>query len=102
MSKCCEFTGKKAMVGNNVSHAQNKTKRHFLPNVNRIKLPSDSLQQSYQFRISNAALRTVEKKGGLDQFILSAKDHVLSPRALKIKRDIMKTIKSQTASNNKN
>jgi len=90
MSRVCELTGKRPMVGNNVSHANNKTKRRFLPNLQDVSLISDTLGQTYRLRISSAALRTVDHRGGLDAFLARAKDGDLSERALKIKRDIEK------------
>lgn len=90
MSRRCELTGKGPMVGNNVSHANNKTKRRFLPNLNEVTLNSDILGQSFKFRISAAALRTVDHRGGLDGFMTKAKDAELSARALKVKKDIQK------------
>lgn len=90
MSRRCELTGKGVQVGNNVSHANNKTKRRFLPNLNEVTLTSETLGQSYGFRISAAALRTVDHRGGLDAFLAKADDAELSPKALKVKRDIAK------------
>ena len=90
MSRKCELTGKGPMVGNNVSHAQNKTKRRFLPNLNDVTLASEVLGQSFKFRVSASALRTVDHRGGLDGFMAKAKDAELSARALKVKKDIAK------------
>ena len=90
MSRRCELTGKGPMVGNNVSHANNKTKRRFLPNLNDVSLMSDTLGRTFRLRISSSALRTVDHRGGLDAFLARAKDADLSPNALKIKRDIEK------------
>jgi large subunit ribosomal protein L28 len=90
MSRVCELTGKGPMSGNNVSHAKNRTRRRFLPNLNDITLISDVMGQSYKLRISASALRTVDHRGGLDHFLAKAKDEELSPRALKIKKDIAK------------
>ncbi|QYK42650.1 MAG: 50S ribosomal protein L28 [Paracoccaceae bacterium] len=94
MSRVCELSGKGPMVGNNISHANNKTKRRFLPNLNEVTLISDILGQSFKLRISAHALRTVDHRGGLDGFLAKAKDDELSPKALKIKRDVEK---AQTA-----
>jgi large subunit ribosomal protein L28 len=94
MSRRCELTGKSPMVGNNVSHANNRTKRRFLPNLNEVTLASEALNASYSLRISAAALRSVDHRGGLDAFLSKADDADLSPRALKLKRDIAK---AQTA-----
>ena len=90
MSRVCELTGKKVMVGNNVSHANNKTKRKFYPNLNAVTLTSDGLDRSFKFKVSAAALRSVDHKGGLDKFLSKAKDENLSPKALKIKKDLEK------------
>lgn len=90
MSRRCELTGKGPMSGNNVSHANNKTKRRFLPNLNDVTLASVATGQSYKLRISAAALRTVDHRGGLDAFMAKAKDAELSSKALKIKKDILK------------
>ena len=90
MSRVCELTGKGPMTGNMVSHANNKTRRRFLPNLNEVTLISDVLGQSFRLRISAAALRTVDHRGGLDAFLAKAKDDELSPAALKIKKEIAK------------
>ena len=95
MSRVCELTGKGPMSGNNVSHANNKTKRRFLPNRTEVNLGSEILDRSFKLRISNSALRTVDARGGLDAVLLRAKDDVLSPRALKIKREIAKAQAAQ-------
>ena len=90
MSRRCEFTGKGPMSGNNVSHANNKTKRRFLPNLNDVTLASDTLGRSFKFKISAAALRSVDHRGGLDAYLAKAKDAELSPAALKVKKEIAK------------
>ncbi len=90
MSRVCELTGKAPQSGNNVSHAKNRTKRRFLPNLNDVTLSSETLGQSFKFRISAAALRSVDHRGGLDAFFAKANDAELSSRALKVKRDIAK------------
>lgn len=90
MSRVCELTGKGPMSGNNVSHANNKTRRRFLPNLNDVTLISDVLGQSFKLRISAAGLRSVDHRGGLDAYLAKAKDEELSPRALRIKKDIEK------------
>jgi large subunit ribosomal protein L28 len=90
MSRRCELTGKGAMVGNNVSHANNKTKRRFLPNLTEVSLASETLGQTHRFRIAAATLRTVDHRGGLDAFLAQAPDAELSPKALKLKRAIEK------------
>jgi len=90
MSRRCELTGKGPMSGNNVSHAKNRTRRRFLPNLQDVSLMSESLGRSFKLRISNAALRTVDHRGGLDAFFAKSKDAELSAAALKIKKDIAK------------
>ncbi|MEE9387884.1 MAG: 50S ribosomal protein L28 [Paracoccaceae bacterium] len=90
MSRRCELTGKGPMTGNNVSHAKNRTRRRFLPNLNDVSLMSDALGRSFKLRISAAALRTVDHRGGLDAFLAKAKDIELSTSAMKIKKDIAK------------
>ncbi len=90
MSRTCELTGKKPMVGHKVSHSNIKTKRRYLPNLVNVTVHSDAMGQSYSARISAAALRTVDKRGGLDAFLAKAKDEELSARMLKIKREITK------------
>ncbi len=90
MSRKCELTGKGPMVGNNVSHANNRTKRRFLPNLQDVTLESESLGRSFRLRISNHALRSVDHRGGLDAFLAKAKDEELSSDALAIKKEIAK------------
>ena len=90
MSRVCELSGKGPMTGNNISHANNKTRRRFLPNLNDVTLQSDVLGQSFKLRISAHALRSVDHRGGLDAFLARAKDVELSADALKIKREIAK------------
>ena len=90
MSRRCELTGKGPMVGNNVSHANNKTKRRFLPNLNEVSLMSEALGRTFRLRVSSSALRTVDHRGGLDTFLLKARNADLSDTALKIKRDLQK------------
>ena len=98
MSRRCELTGIGPMVGNNVSHSNIKTKRRFLPALSPATLQSDALGQSFKLRVSNAALRTLDYKGGLDVFLAGARDEQLSPRALKIKRQVKaKLAAAQTA-----
>jgi large subunit ribosomal protein L28 len=76
------------MVGHNVSHSNIKTKRRFLPALKAIRLQSDSLGQTFTLKVSNAALRTLDFRGGLDVFLVKARDELLSPRALKIKKQV--------------
>ena len=88
MSRRCELTGKGPMTGNNVSHANNRTRRRFLPNLNDVTLMSDTLGRSFRLRVSAAALRSVDHRGGLDAYLARARDSELSARALKIKKEI--------------
>ncbi|WP_238365822.1 50S ribosomal protein L28 [Mesobacterium pallidum] len=90
MSRVCELTGKGPMTGNNVSHANNKTRRRFLPNLNDTTLQSETLGRGIKLRISAHALRSVDHRGGLDKFLAKAKDSELSANALKVKKEIMK------------
>jgi len=90
MSRRCELTGKGVMSGHNVSHSNIKTKRRYLPNLNAVTLESETLNRSFRLRIAAAALRTVDHRGGLDAFLLKARDEELSPRALDIKREVVK------------
>jgi large subunit ribosomal protein L28 len=86
----CELTGKTRQIGHRVSHSNRKTKRRFLPNLLSVTLMSDSLGRSVRLRISANALKTVDHRGGLDAFLLAAKDVELSPRALDLKRQVVK------------
>ena len=97
MSRRCELTGKGLLVGNNVSHANNKTKRVYRPNLQTISLASEALGNSYKLKISMNALRSVDRSGGLDPFILKCKDAVLSDKALKLKRAIAKKLAAKVA-----
>ena len=90
MSRVCELTGKGPMTGNNVSHANNKTRRRFLPNLNDVTLQSETLGRGVKMRISAHALRSVDHRGGLDKFLAKAKDTDLSANALKVKKEIAK------------
>ena len=94
MSRRCELSGKAVMSGNNVSHANRKTRRRFLPNLCQVTLISDALCRQVSLRVSAHALRSVEHNGGLDPILLKASDAQLSARALKLKRQIEK---AQTA-----
>lgn len=97
MSRRCELTGVGPMVGHNVSHSNIKTKRRFLPALAPATLVSEVLGQSFKLRITNAALRTLDFKGGLDPVIVKLKDENLSPRALKIKRQVKAKLAEQAA-----
>ena len=89
MSKICELTGKKPAKGHNVSHANNKTKRRFLPGIKKVKFKSDLLKKNIKFNVSNSALRTVDYKGGIDKFLKSAKSFRLSKKAKKLRVKII-------------
>jgi len=89
MARRCELTGKAVLTGHNVSHANNKTKRRFLPNLKSVTLLSDALDRSVRLRISTNALRTVEHRGGLDAFLVKAREEDLSPRAAKLRKDVL-------------
>ena len=97
MSRRCELTGVGPMVGHNVSHSNIKTKRRFLPALSPATLQSDALGQSFRLRVTNAALRTVDSKGGLDAVLVKARDENLSARALKIKRQLKAKLAEQPA-----
>lgn len=97
MSRRCELTGVGPMVGHNVSHSNIKTKRRFLPALSPATLQSEALGQSFRLRVSNAALRTLDFKGGLDSFLVGARDENLSPRALKIKKQVKAKLAAQPA-----
>ncbi|MFE9084980.1 50S ribosomal protein L28 [Brevundimonas sp. NPDC003935] len=97
MSRRCELTGIGPMVGHNVSHSNIKTKRRFLPSLKTVKVASESLGQTFSLRISNAALRTLDYKGGLDAFIVKARDEKLSVAAQRIKRQVKAKLAEQTA-----
>jgi large subunit ribosomal protein L28 len=97
MSRRCELTGVGPMTGHNVSHSNIKTKRRFLPALAPASLQSESLGQTFKLKISNAARRTLDFRGGLDVFLLKAKDEALSPRALKIKRQVKAKLASAPA-----
>lgn len=90
MARRCELTGIGPQTGHNVSHANNKTKRRFLPNLCNVTLHSDALGRGFKMRVAASALRTVDHVGGLDAYLKKAKDDVLSPAALKIKRELSK------------
>ena len=90
MSRICELTGKGRLTGNNVSHANNKTKRVFLPNLQNVTLMSEGLDRSFKFRVSAHGIRSVEHVGGLDNWLRKTADTKLSSNALKVKRELAK------------
>ena len=97
MTRRCEFTGKGALVGHLVSHANNKTKRRYLPNLQEVSLLSDILGQPVRLTVSANGLRTIEHNGGLDAYLLSTRDAKLPEAALKVKRRIKKAQASKAA-----
>jgi large subunit ribosomal protein L28 len=90
MSRRCELTGKAAQTGHKVSHSNRKTKRRFLPNLCNVTFISDTLNRSVKLRVSANALKSVDHRGGLDAFLMKAKDEELSPEARNLKREIEK------------
>ena len=96
MSRICELTGKGRQVGNNVSHANNKTKRTFLPNLQNVTLLSDALERGVKLRVSTHGLRSIEHVGGLDNWLLKTRDTDLSLRVRRLKREIAKKIATTT------
>ena len=89
MSRKCELTGKSPLKGHRVSHANNKTKRKFFPNLKKVTFKSEILRKNVKLQISNAALRTVDYKGGLDNFLKTVKAHKLSKKAKELKSQII-------------
>ena len=89
MAKRCQLTGKSVMSGNNVSHANNRTRRRFLPNLQNTRLQSEILERRVCLRVSTSAMRTVEKHGGLDAYLLQARNADLAVEAQKLKREIV-------------
>ena len=90
MSRRCDLTGKTAQTGHKVSHSNRKTKRRFLPNLCSVTLMSDALGRSVRLRVSANALKSIDHRGGLDAFLAKAKDEHLAPRALELKRQILR------------
>ncbi len=90
MARRCELTGKGVQAGNNVSHAKNRTRRRFLPNVHDVSMLSDALGRPVRLKISRQAQRSVDHNGGLDNFLMKTKDEKLSQRALRIKKQVRK------------
>ena len=97
MSRRCELTGVNRQIGHKVSHSNIKTKREFKPNLVDVTLSSDALGQSYKLRITAAALRSVDHRGGLDAYLLKASEDTLSTRAAKIRRDVKKKLAETVA-----
>ena len=97
MARRCELTGKGVLAGNNVSHAKNRTRRRFLPNVQDVSLLSDALGRPVRLKISRQAQRSVDHNGGLDNFLMKAKDNNLSLRARRLKKQVRKVREAQEA-----
>ncbi|MGD9638149.1 MAG: 50S ribosomal protein L28 [Alphaproteobacteria bacterium] len=97
MAKRCTLTGKGVMTGNNVSHANNKTRRRFLPNLQNVSLLSETLQTTISMRICSSTLRTIEHKGGIDAFLLSTSKSKLTEEARRIRRRIEKVANRKEA-----
>ena len=89
MSSKCQLTGKKYLSGNNVSHAKNRTKRRFLPNLQNISFLSDKLGKKIQLKVAASTIRTVEKKGGLDEYLINTSNTKLASAGLKLKKLIL-------------
>jgi large subunit ribosomal protein L28 len=92
MSWRCDLTGKKPLVGHKVSHSNTKTKRRFMPNLQNVTLISDALGRSFKVRVSTNALRTVDHRGGLDAFLIKAKEADLAPKMVTVKRQLAKKL----------
>ena len=90
MSRRCELSGKAVQAGNTVSHANNKARRRFLPNLNQVTLISDALGRTVRLRLSTNGIRSVEHRGGLDAFLVKARDSELSPDVARLKKRILK------------
>jgi large subunit ribosomal protein L28 len=95
MARICELTGKGPLYGNLVSHANNKTRRRFLPNLVAVTLHSEALNRNFRMRICAQTLKTVEHRGGFDGFLVKARSNELQPKALKIKREVEKKLSEQ-------
>ena len=92
MSRRCDVSGKGVMTGNNVSHAHNKSRRRFLPNLQAVSLFSEALDKPVRLRVATSTLRTIEKRGGLDAYLLSSQDKALGEEAIKVKRQVKKAL----------
>ena len=89
MSRRCELSGKGVQTGNRVSHANNKTRHRWLPNLHSVTLMSETLERSFRFRIAASTLRSVDRCGGLDAWLAKVRDERLSPNALKVKKEVL-------------
>lgn len=97
MARRCDLSGKGVLTGNNVSHAKNRSRRRFLPNLNNVTLASEALGRSFSFKIAASTLRTVDHRGGLDAHLIKTKDEDLSPAALRVKKEVVKATEAATA-----
>lgn len=97
MSRRCDFTGKGVQTGNNVSHAKNRTRRRWLPNIQETALQSEALGKNVRVKLSTSAIRTIEHNGGMDAFLLKTADRKLGPSALKLKKQIKSAIAEKEA-----
>jgi large subunit ribosomal protein L28 len=97
MSRRCLISGKGVLTGNNVSHANNKTRRRFLPNLQEASLLSDALNQKVRLRVSTRGLKTIEINGGIDAYLLSVNDSKLSTEALRLKRRVQRALENKVA-----
>ena len=97
MSRRCELTGKGVMTGNNVSHANNKTRRRFLPNLVNVTLMSEALEKGFRMRVAASALRTVEHRGGLGAILMNEYEVSLSQKASELRKQVKKKIDEQAA-----
>ncbi len=98
MARRCELTGKAVLTGNNVSHANNKSRRRFLPNLSEVSLMSEALGQTVRFRITSHALRSVEHRGGIDAFLMKERTENLSAHARRVRKTIAKKLEAAKAS----
>ncbi len=97
MSRKCDLTGTGAMSGNNVSHSQRKTRRRFLPNIQRARFRSDALEREFVLNVTNKTLRSVDHNGGFDLFLTTAKANNLTPLGQKIRRQVKKAVAEKAA-----
>ena len=98
MARRCELTGKGVLTGNNVSHAKNRSRRRFLPNIQTVTLLSDSLKRGFRLSVSVHAIRSIEHNGGLDTFLMKSRDDALSIKARRIKKGIKKALDEKQVS----
>ena len=97
MARRCQITGKGVQTGNNVSHAHNKTRRRFLPNLQKTSLHSEALDRMVRLKITTQAIRTIERAGGLDAYLLATPDRKLVPKIRRLKRQVEKQVAAESA-----